>query len=394
MRGLFAVAGLSLLKAWKEKTFILLMVGLALLFASVTGMVFGRTSADPRIPVAVADLDDSALSRSMAGALVEEGIYDVSSLSKDDIYTAVREGKVDAGFVIPQGFEKSLTRETPLNVEVVTLAASNTSIVIRKTLERKVTEHLLVGAVREVAQEQAEAWSLSGSLDLDSLAAKVSEDYLRRQALVVELDNVREDAAESDDSPSTYVTGIYIMFTMFTVVFTAGDILQERRDGTWLRLMASPASRASIMGGKVLGAYVIGAVQLALLFVAGRYLFGVGCGSNPLGLALVMGAFLLAVTGLGIMLSTLVRTVAQLQTLAPIVIVATCMLGGCYWPLDVVSPLMRTIAKFTPQVWAMTAAADIVAKGMSVAGTSRNILMLLLFAAVFFSVGVSRVKYE
>lgn len=394
MRGLFAVAGLSLLKIRKEKVFVIAMVGLALLFSSVTSMVFRKPNARPKVPVAVADLDESNLSAEMADLLSSEGIYRVSMVDEHEVYDLVRQGKADVGFVIPAGFEKGLSLGRETKVAVVSLSTSNAATAIGKIMERKVTERLLAQAVKDAALSEAGALSLSSGVDVEAIARKVTEDYVKRPALDVEFRNLTVNPEPPSYDGRTYITGIYLMFTMFTVMFSAGDILQERRDGTWLRLMASPVSRVSVLGGKILGAYAVGALQLVVLFAAGRWLFHMNYGPNPLGFTLVMAAFLLAVTGLGLMLSTMVKTVAQLQTLSPIVISATCMLGGCYWPLEIVSPLMRTVAQFTPQAWAMVAATDIVARGMSVADTSRNILALLVFAAVFFTVGVSRVKFE
>jgi ABC-2 type transport system permease protein len=397
MRTVFAVAGLSLRKMKNEKVFLLIMMGLAALF-SVIGVVFGGGSgAAPVIPVGISDLDQSGLSAGMVAALETEGIYAVRHLSEQDLYDSVREGRIDVGFVIPEGFEESLSSDVPLRVGVVSLATSNSSMAIGKVLERKVTEHLLGEAVEAVAMEQASALSVQTEVNVESLRERVSREYSESPALVVSYSNVtktEEPASSGQGLNQSFVIGIYLMFTMFTALFSAGEILQEKRDGTWVRLMASPASRAGILGGKVLGVYAIGALQLTVLLLAGRYLNKVDYGPNIFGVAAVLAVFMLAVTGLGVMLSTFVKTLAQLQTLAPIVIVSTCMLGGCYWPLEVVSPLMQKIAKFTPQAWAMTAVTDMVARGLTLPEVFTNIFVLLGFAAVFLGVGVARVKFE
>ncbi len=89
------------------------------------------------------------------------------------------------------------------------------------------------------------------------------------------------------------------------------------------------------------------------------------------------------VTAMGLFLSTLVRTTAQLQTMAPIVIVATCMLGGCYWSLEMVSPTMQAVSKFTPQAWAMAVLNDVVLRGRSLSSTAPNLLVLACFGLVW-----------
>jgi ABC-2 type transport system permease protein len=188
--------------------------------------------------------------------------------------------------------------------------------------------------------------------------------------------------------------GVYIMFTMFTVLFQAGDVLQERRTGTWGRLLSTPASKAAVMGGKALGSYAVGLAQVLVLVLVGKYVFRINFGPN-LGAVLAILAVLVAVvTGLGLFLSTLVRTLPQLQTLAPIVIVSTSMLGGCYWPIEMVSPTMQTISKVTPQAWAMAALTDVTLRGQSLASTLSNLGVLACFGVAFFILGVSRTKFE
>ena len=124
MRTVFAVAGLSLRKMKNEKVFLLIMMGLAVLF-SVIGVVFGGGSgAAPVIPVGISDLDQSGLSAGMVAALEAEGIYAVRHLSEQDLYDSVREGRIDVGFVIPEGFEEFLSM-TCRQVGVVSLATSN-----------------------------------------------------------------------------------------------------------------------------------------------------------------------------------------------------------------------------------------------------------------------------
>ena len=180
---------------------------------------------------------------------------------------------------------------------------------------------------------------------------------------------------------------------MFTVLFQAGDILSERRIGTWGRLLSTPVSRAAIIGGKALGSYAVGLTQVLILVLFGRYVFRINFGPNMWAVVAILALMVAVVTGLGLFMSTLVETMAQLQAMAPIVIVSTCMLGGCYWPLEMVTPLMQTVAKVTPQAWAMTALTDVILRGQTLASTASSLGVLACFGLVFFVLGAVRIKY-
>ncbi len=395
MRTALIVAGLSLRKARNEVGFLAVMIGLAVAFTLVFGSIFVNVSSGGRVSLAVTDLDNSGLSSSMIQSLRDSGAQDVMVVSEGDLYTAVREGKVSAGIVIPRGFEASLSSDEPLEVDVVSLSSTGLPGVIGKVLETEVTEYLLAREVRDVALDLAALSPGAVPIQADVLVQRVVDEYTRRPALTVEVAGLAGDEGrQPDDAIGLPTLGIYLMFTMFTVIFTSGDILKERQDGTWLRLMAAPASRGAIVGGKILGAYAIGAAQLGVLLLSGRYLRNMDYGPNPFAFVLILAVFLLAITGLGMMLSTMVRTLPQLQTLAPIVIVASSMIGGCYWPLELVPPFMQTIARFTPQAWAMSALTGVVYKGAQLQAIVPNLLVLLGFGSLFFIAGVSRVKFE
>lgn len=398
MRKMLAVAEVSLLKTWKDKLFVIIMIATALVFTSVAGLIFGGSSGGVTslVPVGVTDNDGSELSTALTGALESAGAYKVHVLSEEAAYEDVRLGKVETAFVIPAGFQASVDAGTPKPVTVVSLSSSTTGMVAGTIMEKSLTSYLLEQAVVSVTNDGAEELGLTGKVDAYLAAENAVEKLKTSPALTVEFEAVapETDLKDAPNWTAGYAGGVYIMFTMFTVLFQAGDILNERQLGTWGRLISTPVSRSALVGGKAIGAYVVGLLQIIILVLAGRFAFKINFGQDLLGVLAIMALMVAVVTAMGLFLSTLVRTTAQLQTMAPIVIVATCMLGGCYWSLEMVSPTMRTVSKFTPQAWAMTALNDVVLRGRSLSSTAPNLLVLACFGLVFFVLGVWRTKFE
>ncbi len=174
----------------------------------------------------------------------------------------------------------------------------------------------------------------------------------------------------------------------------AGGILEERELGTLRRLLATPATRGEIVLGKVSGVALIGAFEATVLVGFGALVFGVPWGSAPLAVVILLGSLVLASTGLGVMLSVLVRTRSQLSSITPIVSTALAMLGGCYWPLEITSPFMQKVALATPTGWAMIGLKNTVARGLGVEAVLVPALVLLSMAALFFAIGLSRLRLE
>jgi ABC-2 type transport system permease protein len=204
-----------------------------------------------------------------------------------------------------------------------------------------------------------------------------------------------EHTAELSAPASTqYSLGFTVFFVLIVAFSGAGGILEERELGTLRRLLATPASRGEIVGGKVLGVASMSAFEAAILVGFGATVFHVPWGSAPLAVVAVLGSLVLASTGLGIMMSVLVRTRSQLSAIAPVMTTALAMLGGCYWPVEITPPAMQKIALLTPTGWAMFGLKNTVARGMGLESVLVPCAVLLSMAAVFFAVGLSRLRLE
>jgi ABC-2 type transport system permease protein len=134
--------------------------------------------------------------------------------------------------------------------------------------------------------------------------------------------------------------------------------------------------------------------EAVIMVGMGAFLFRVPWGDDPLGVVLILTTFGLATTGLGVMISTLARTRGQVSALTAVLATALSMLGGSYWPLDIVGPTMRTIALLTPTGWAMTGLTNIVVRSQGPVQAVLPSSVLLGMAALFLAVGISRLRLE
>lgn len=133
--------------------------------------------------------------------------------------------------------------------------------------------------------------------------------------------------------------------------------------------------------------------QFAVLVLGTRLLFQIEWG--PLLPLFTVGAAMVAASaGMGLFLAGLVRTFEQQTAIGVIFVVATSMLGGLMWPLDLLSPTMQRIGHLTPQAWAMDGLTHVALRGGAWAGLAMPLAVLLGLAAVFSAVGVRRIRYE
>ena len=90
---------------------------------------------------------------------------------------------------------------------------------------------------------------------------------------------------------------------------------------------------------------------------------------------------IVCVVGFGLMIAGLVKTKQQAMAISAVLIVVTCMLGGVYWPIDIVPELMQKMALAVPQSWAMSGFKEIISGSLHFNTLLKDSLALLGFTS-------------
>jgi ABC-type multidrug transport system permease subunit len=203
------------------------------------------------------------------------------------------------------------------------------------------------------------------------------------------------------DSFTQAVLGNGVMFILLNCITMAGiTIVRERRQNTLARLLISPVSRWTLLTGKMLGVFFIGLAQALVVFGFGAALrkfdgpTTADTATNLVGIALITLLLIAMACAMGLVVSTLARREETAESLGvPIAIFLTAMGGGMF-PVDRAPPWMQTLAKFLPTGQAMDAYYKLIKDHKDLSDIGPNLLVLAIFAAVFFAFGVSRLRWE
>jgi ABC-2 type transport system permease protein len=87
---------------------------------------------------------------------------------------------------------------------------------------------------------------------------------------------------------------------------------------------------------------------------------------------------------------TMFRTPEQASAIGPVIGITFAMLGGCMWPLSIVSPAMRAIGHATPQAWAVDAWTNLLSGHGTVTTIWHQLGILALFALGLFAIATIR----
>lgn len=396
MRRMLSIALLHLRTTFRSKGVLISMFALPLALTLIFGVLVGgggsSTPGARAYPLAVVDLDQSFASRQLVALLEQEPDLTVRLTTEAGMNKLFADHKIDAGLVIPPSFGADLAAGAAPETRLVSTPGSNIHLGAAPIVSRQLSR---LGQDLQLALRSLPASEQSDAARMEAAYAQVASDR-SKAAVTVTIHEVARPAApaKSGMTPANYASvGFTVTFVMMQCFMMCGVILGERKQGTWGRLLTTPNSRLTIMGGYLLSFFLTGMLQFAILVGATRLLFQVSWG--PLLPLFAMGAgTVLSASGMGLFLAGLVKTYEQQASIGVLFINATAILGGAYWDLSMVSATMRRIGYLTPQAWAIDGFTEIMLRGGSWSAIALPLAVLIGIAVIFMSVGLFRVRYE
>lgn len=260
---------------------------------------------------------------------------------------AIDKGVYAAVVIIPANFSTSLSsvadpRQPPSTSTVSVYGNTGQSLsagIVRSVVDtitsRLVSGNIAIGATfTELASKQPELLARASNLDLSKLFVCA---FVPGNDLVL-LGNEPVQAAPTSTAGSLLVTfgsAQALFFALFTGQFGILSMYEERRNWTLQRMLTSPTPRWAILGGKLVGVLASVLFQLLALLVA---LTVVGSlieghltfiwGTDLPRLLLVLLAVSIAVSGLGILLAGVLKTIEQANIVGSVLNIALGVLGG------------------------------------------------------------------
>ncbi len=304
-----------------------MMLAVPLILSFVTGLAFSQDEYS--VPVAFVDNDGSEIAQDMIRALSVPP-YRITIVAEEEARDLVGDREVSAAIIIPPGLERSLREGEPEEIAVLRADFQESPRMVEQHLTGLLVQIQSAAAAASLAEARGVSWTE---------AYRAARDLWEPDPPVT-VEVTALDGTIHSEIPIGYnlsSPGYVVMFGMMTVIVAgASTILSERDGGTLGRLLAAPLSRSQLMTGKTLGIILGGIVQMFLLILLDQILFGVNWGSNLPALMLLVISLGIASGGIGIFLASLCRTSSQASATGVLVVLTMSMLGGTWWPLEVI----------------------------------------------------------
>lgn len=384
---------LRLLRLREDVMVFVLMTAMALGFTAI----FGASFNSYRPAVLVVDEDNSYYSEYLINELRQNKGFNFKDSDLTTASIEIEEGGAVIALLIKQGFHENIEKGEEVSLGIMKVKDDTVNLTIQE-LVSSITLKMAGGIkIADVTANFVQSAKPDANIqEVKTLAYNNVMDSWKFKNPMTVTQTVAESGADSSyDGLMHSMIGFTIFFSMYTMVFSIGTILSDKQYKTWDRMLVSPVSKASILGGTMTVSYLTGAVQMGVLILCGKYLLKIDWGNSMSGVLLVSAAFVFAVTSLGLMMSSFIKNQGQLGTMAPIVLTSTSMLGGCMWPLEIVNnKALLFLAELTPQKWAMQGIEGIASYGLGFNSAIQPTIVLLIMGVIYFSIGVKALNHQ
>jgi ABC-2 type transport system permease protein len=374
-------------------------IGIPVLVSLLLVALFGRGEPKPQGLVLIADQDDTFVSGLLARVYTQGKLGEMLTVQQvplEEGRKRIGSGDGSALLVIPKGFATAVLRNTPVNLELVT----NPSQAILPGIVKEVTSVLVDGAwyLQQFIGEDLERFSARNGPPPDALIAEFSIKIRRLvesyrgyvDPPLIDVVSRQTATAPLNIAPLMFPSMLYMTILFLSFGF-GGDIWKEKRQGTLRRLAVTPGSVAQFLAGKLLALACVFVLVALIALSVGVLLLGLKI-PNP-----VLTVLWIVVSGAGIYLLFLVLyTLASGQRAASLLVnlavMVLAMIGGCFFPFEMMPDFLARIGRSTPNGWALLRMKEILAGPVHPGALTLAFAGAAAGATLLFVIALARVR--
>ena len=352
----------------RDRITFVMMVGIPIIQLTLFGFAI---NSDPKhLPTALRLADQGPFARTLVAELANSDYFELVRVTKSEaeVDRLLRLGNVQFVINIPEDFTRRILRgERP-------------TVLIEADATDPAATGPAISAVRAIADT---------ALDRD-LTGPLAR--LRGKPGPVDFE-VHAHYNPENITQYNVVPGLMgVVLTMTMVIITALAITRERERGTMENLLATPVRPFEVMVGKILPYIAVGYIQVTLILLAAKLLFGVPMVGSVILLYLLALLFIAANLAMGITFSTLAKNQLQAMQMAFFFFLPSILLSGFMFPFRGMPVWAQWIGTCLPLTHFLRIVRGILLKGNGLGEILPEVWPIALFLAVAMTVGVKRYR--
>ena len=365
---LAAILAKEFIQIRRDRLTFAMMVGIPIMQLLLFGFAI---NSDPKaLPTAVRISDNSPFARSLVAALENSEYFRIVARTADEAEAArlLEIGAVQFVINVPADFGRAVSRgERPavlVEADATDPAATSNALATLFALERSALDPDLTGPLTE----------------------------LKAGATPFELRVHRRYNPEGITQYNIVPGLMGVVLTMTMIVMTSLSMTRERERGTMENLLAMPVRPLEVMLGKILPYILIGYIQVVLILIAARFLFGVPLLGSLTLLSLTLVVFIAANLAVGFTFSTVAKNQLQAMQMAFFFFLPSLLLSGFMFPFRGMPQWAQAIGEVLPLTHFLRIVRGILLKGNGWPEVMPNVWPIALFLLAVAMIALARYR--
>lgn len=291
-----------------------------------------------------------------------------------DTVAVLDKGDAMVALDIPENFEASLLRGEPVSVQ---MQVDTTNTVLG----------LLASAY---ARQIVARYGLEVAMQRQGL----SPDGASSGPVLIDRHRVWFNPNQTD-SWFMSISELLTIITLFAMMLPAAAMVREKERGTIEQLLVSPLSAFQVMFPKVVAMTLVILVLTALsLVLVLRGIFDVPLRGSLATFFAVTTLYVFTTSGLGLLVATFARNMAQAGMLIILIIAPMLFLSGAWTPPEAMPDAMRMLMAISPLHYFIDASYGILLKGAGLELIAPQIAGMIVLGSITFGLGLWRFRRQ
>lgn len=386
----------------------LMPLALVVLMAYLQDSTFNSIN-EHKIPLLILNQDRDSLGDAIERSVSQAGIFEVDSLENgqpltiESLERAVARGDYQIGIVIPQnttGSIRSRVRQSVMGAfggEADTIISSDSISIFVDPTTKNSFKSTILSSIREYAASlQTDFVLREVVLEVNTVVpVPIGDIDIPKDMVLLKEQYARLDQGRIIPNSVQHNVPAWGMFAVFFIVISlAGNIIKEREDGSFTRLLTMPCPSWLYLVAKAIVYLVVCLLQLTLMFLMGIYVLprlglpSLALGQSISALVLMSISASLAAIGYGIAIGKVATSNQQASVFGAISVVIMAAVGGVWIPVFVMPEVMQIVSHISPLNWGLSGFYDIFVRDGGLESVWPESCTLLLFAALCLGVAL------
>ncbi|GIL23869.1 MAG: ABC transporter permease [Bacteroidota bacterium] len=324
------------------------------------------------INISIVDHDHSSFSQKLISKIASSGYFKLADYSSsfNEAFKQIEKDKSDLILEIPQGFEKNLVRENEQKLFVAVNAING----VKAGLGGAYLNQIILAYNNDIRSQWFQTNKFNAAPTIQITSSNWFNPFMNYRFFMV---------------PGILV----VLVTMVGAYMCALNIVKEKEVGTIEQINVTPIKKHHFILGKLIPFWVIGMFVFSIgLLIVARLVYNIVPVGSLFLLYGYLAIYLVALLGLGLLISTFSETQQQAMSVAFFFIMIFMLMSGLFTPLDGMPQWAYIIAKSSPVTYFIEVVRMIVLKGSGFADIKNHFLIMVGFAVLLNSWAILNYK--